>query len=174
MNGLPPNTPSWLKVFDADSTSIVVPDLVKNKWAPGSTVVITSNDQSYFGDQVRKISHVVSSRHNGHVRLILDKPIHRPQVVRDNVGFAVEVALLSRNIRIEGYPDGHFWVLYTPKIVQMIEGIEFKNMGQKSQLGRYPVSSDYFLLAKPCFSFLSFHSMHRFIFTFVETLAVAE
>eukprot|EP00850_Spirogloea_muscicola_P014820 SM000109S14134 [mRNA] locus=s109:55084:61209:- [translate_table: standard] len=57
-----------------------------------------------------------------------------------------EVALLTRNIVIQGGPNdpstpfigGHFIIHQTPS-VQFIEGVELVNMGQQGSLGRYPL-----------------------------------
>jgi hypothetical protein len=49
--------------------------------------------------------------------------------------FAVEVALLSRNILFEGGTGlgdgGHMWFFYTPSVVQTIEGLEIRQFGQQ-------------------------------------------
>ena len=61
----------------------------------------------------------------------------------DTPGMGVEVALLSRNIKIEGEPGGtaleggYFQVLHTPGVAQVIEGVEFTNMGQQQGKNRF-------------------------------------
>lgn len=55
----------------------------------------------------------------------------------------VEVALLSRNIKIEGKAGdsaregGYLQVFHTPGVAQTIEGVEFTNMGQEQGKNRF-------------------------------------
>ena len=76
----------------------------------------------------------------------LSSPIPLPITVEQSSDFAVEVALLSRNILFEGISEpgnilkgGHLVVFHTPNVKQTIEGIEVKNFGQQGYLGRYPI-----------------------------------
>jgi hypothetical protein len=142
VNGLPTSTPTWLHVHDViGSSAIVVSNSVRNKWGAGATIVITSEHQGYFGEQVRKITSISDVGSNS-VRLNLDQPINRPVTLRDSPDFATEVALLSRNIVFEGAPGtkgGHFWIMHTPRVRQRIEGVELVNFGQEGLLGRYPI-----------------------------------
>ena len=119
-------------------------DSVLNKWAVGAEVLITSHTRHYQDQQVRTLVEVRNDTDNpGYAILELDSAIHRPTTVVDNPLYAVEVALLSKNIRFEGAKDGddliggHFWILHTPNIVQTIEGVELFNFGQQGILGRY-------------------------------------
>jgi G8 domain len=139
VHGLPANTPTWLPLFDVDGDSaIIVSNSVQGKWGVGSDIVITSNTQSWTADQPRTITSV-SSASSGFVRLGLNAAIARPNTISDNVGFAVEVALLSRNILFDSESGGgHFMIMETPG-VQTIEGIEVKNFGQQGTLGKYPI-----------------------------------
>ncbi|KAL7487337.1 hypothetical protein ACHAW6_012934 [Cyclotella cf. meneghiniana] len=55
----------------------------------------------------------------------------------------VEIALLSRNIKIEGdaggtaLQGGYFQVFHTPGTAQTIEGVEFTNIGQQQGKNRF-------------------------------------
>ena len=77
--------------------------------------------------------------------------IAKPTTAVDDPRFAVEVALLSRNIAMTskyddpGYPkDGpHMMILHTPNVTQSIIGIDFRGFGQQGIRARYPV---YFLM----------------------------
>mmetsp|Transcript_81410 Transcript_81410/g.217728 ORF Transcript_81410/g.217728 Transcript_81410/m.217728 type:complete len:1270 (-) Transcript_81410:160-3969(-) len=142
LNGLPANTPTWLHIYDViGSSAIVVSNSVRDKWVAGATIVITSEHQGFFGDQVRTISSV-SDVGSGRVRLNLDKAINRPVTLLDSPDSATEVALLSRNIVFQGASGsdgGHFWIMHTPSVNQRIEGVEIVNFGQEGLLGRYPV-----------------------------------
>jgi hypothetical protein len=75
----------------------------------------------------------------------LDSAIIRPTTLVESKDYAVEVALLSRNILIEGGTDptarhgGHMMIMNTPSVVQSIIGLELRNFGQQGALGRYPI-----------------------------------
>lgn len=153
VRGLPDNTPTWVRLHDAIHKNgedlqfpsvIVVDAAVKNGWAAGAEILITSHTRDWDGHQVRKIV-AVSDYTRRLVQIELDAPIRRPTTLLQSEDFAVEVALLSRNIVIEGGPDskkfhgGHFWFMNTPSIVQSLVGVDFRNMGQQGTLGRYPI-----------------------------------
>ncbi len=61
----------------------------------------------------------------------------------EDIDYAAEIAILSRNIKIEGDDDGedrkggYFQVIHTPGIAQTIEGVEFFNMGRRGERDRY-------------------------------------
>ena len=81
-----------------------------------------------------------------HVVIVLDSDILKPITQVDNEDFAVEVALLSRNVVFEGATDdpnelhgAHLIVFHTPEVIQKLEGVEFVNFGQQGNLGRYPI-----------------------------------
>ena len=148
IHGLPPNTLAWTRLYDVVGTSnnpntILVPSSVIGKWGVGSEIVVTPHTRVWNETQVRKITSVTSS--NGFAALALDSPILRPTTMSDSPDYAVEVALLSRNIRFEGGPDstanhgGHFMIMHTPTVVQTIEGVDFYNFGQQGNLGKYPI-----------------------------------
>ena len=112
---------------------------------PGTQVVVTSHTRLWNEQQERTITQVANAPVSGYVALTLNAPIIRPTTMVESLDFAVEVALLSRNILFEGGSDdtishgGHFMVMHTPSVIQTIEGIEFKNFGQQGSLGRYPI-----------------------------------
>ena len=63
-------------------------------------------------------------------------------------GMGVEIALLTRNIKIEGkfiagvttqYQGGYLQIFHTPGVPQVIEGVEFNYMGQYDQKNRHPI-----------------------------------
>jgi G8 domain len=148
VRGLPANTPSWVYLRDisTDLRTIVVDATVQSKWAPGSEILITSHTTRWDGHQVRTIVQVAPYGSDGkYVSLTLSSAIDRPTTLIDSPDFAVEVALLSRNIVFQGGSDsitlhgGHFMVMQTPKVPQYIEGVDFQNFGQQGLLGRYPI-----------------------------------
>lgn len=119
---------------------------VKNKWGAGAEILITAQTRKWNDHQVRKIVNLSDySRRLGYVQIDLDAPIQEPTTWLQSNDFAVEVALLSRNIVFEGGDDtvdqqgGHFWVMNTPAVIQTLVGVDFKNFGQQGILGRYPI-----------------------------------
>eukprot|EP00978_Attheya_sp_CCMP212_P049705 scaffold698486_cov75-Attheya_sp.AAC.1 len=128
-------------------TGLIVPSDVAGCWDEGAEILITSHTNSFKDHQVRRLTgapipHPASGGH----RLLLDDTIVRPTTLQDSKDFAVEVALLSRNILVQGAHDdpnedhgGHCIFFHTPHIVQTMQGVEFRNSGQQGTLGRYPI-----------------------------------
>jgi hypothetical protein len=149
VNGIPPNTPTWVKLYNVaggttnNPTAIIVPESIQGKWSVGADILITSHTREWTDQQVRKITSVASSATSGYVQINLNTSIRRPTTILESSDYAVEVALLSRNILLEGGTDpsdgGHLWILSTPRVVQTIEGLEIKRFGQQGTLGRYPI-----------------------------------
>ena len=77
--------------------------------------------------------------------LELDSDIKRPSTFEDNPNYAVEVALLSRNIVFEGAPDdsndlhGAHLMVFLTGTPQLLQGVEFRNFGQQGNIARYPI-----------------------------------
>lgn len=148
IRGLPVNTTAWTRLSAIDGPSntpvkIVVPSTVIGKWGVGAEILITPHTRVWNENQVRTIKSITQS---GRFALLeLNSPILRPTTVSESPDFAVEVALLSRNIVFQGGPDtntqhgGHFMVMHTPTVVQRIEGVDFQKFGQQGTLGRYPI-----------------------------------
>ena len=155
IQGLPPNTPTWINLYDVAYLSgdtkerpsaIVLEESIKGKWDVGAEILITSHTRSWDGHQVRKIKKVSDyDLGEGYVLVELDAPIIRPTTIRQSKDYAVEVALLSRNIVFQGGPDdvenhgAHFSIRDTPKVKQTLIGVDFQNFGQQGYLGRYPI-----------------------------------
>ena len=117
-------------------------------WGSGSDVHVTS--ASYYNMwNSRKTNGFVSQIINvidngdGTANLQLSESAALPIISQeDNYDYAVEVVLLSRNILIKGDSDenekgGYVQVLRTPEISQKINGIEFVNMGRKTEEDRF-------------------------------------
>jgi G8 domain len=148
IHGLPRNTPSWTRLYDVAGNAtnpsiIMVPKTVIGKWGIGAEILITPHTRVWNQNQVRTIKSIRASESYAVVEL--DSPILRPTTMLESPDFAVEVALLSRNIVFEGGSDstvnhgGHFMIMYTPNVLQTIEGVELRNFGQQGNLGRYPI-----------------------------------
>ena len=60
----------------------------------------------------------------------------------ENSELAVRIALLSRNVIVQGdegeyRKGGYFQVLHTPNVSQSVQGVEFVNMGRRSEVDRF-------------------------------------
>jgi len=155
VHGLPSDTPTWVSLYDvvySDTddiqypSSIVVTDTVKDHWVAGAEILVTSHTLDWDGHQVRTITMVSEyTQRSGYVQLELNEPILRPTTRRESPDFAVEVALLSRNIEFVGGRDdidhqgGHLLIMNTPGVIQMLSGVSVRNFGQQGYLGRYPI-----------------------------------
>lgn len=120
-------------------------------WRIGYTIVIAPTGYNRHEKEVRTI---VGRRTVGaNTVFSLNEPLQHNHYGQDvdfdvqgrQVRMAAEVALLSRPITIRGSDEGnaegkggHFIVAHTA-LSQTIIGIEFTNMGQLGQLGRYPL-----------------------------------
>lgn len=145
IRGLPRGTKTWVNLYDVTGTrqstnGLVVPeDGVLGKWGEGAEILITSHTIKGSDQQVGRIASIDTNyMRDGYVRLFLEESITRPTTTRDDREFAVEVALLSRNIVFQGGRDnvehhgGHFWIFETSGSNQYIEGVEIVNFGQVS------------------------------------------
>ena len=158
--GIPSKAPTFVNLYDVvltqsndvtAVTDLIVERSVLNGWSAGAEILITSHTKEWDNQHERTILGVYDDyQHDpNYVRLSLDLPLsHVPTSMRrDSVDFAVEVALLSRNIVIEGasgdgdIPNhgGHVWFMQTPHVQQKMVGVELRNMGQQGSLGRYPI-----------------------------------
>ena len=180
ISGLPRDCPSWTVLRDVirsggdagegegDIVALVVDGSVDACWGVGSEVLITSHTRDPRDGQVRRIlSAATRGGAEGGRRgstddapvaatttLELDgPPILSPTTAADSEDFAVEVALLSRNVVFEalegdgGDGDGahegndalhgpHLIVLRSPDIRQELEGVELRGFGQQGNIGR--------------------------------------
>jgi hypothetical protein len=132
-----------LELVEASTPTIIVQEEgVKDCWNKGAEILITSHTTDFESAQVRRLVASPQSYEDGLVQLHLNETIIPPVTVRDGDGFAVEVALLSRNIVFEGAKDesntlfgGHLIVMNTPSVPQLIEGVEFRNFGRQGKNG---------------------------------------
>jgi hypothetical protein len=148
IDGLPDDTLAWTSLYGVvgpsnNPTTILVPSSVIGKWGVGAQILITPHTRVWNQNQVRSVKSIQLS---GRLAAIeLDSPILRPTTMSESKDFAVEVALLSRNIVFIGGTDataqhgGHFMVMHTPKVNQTIVGVDLQNFGQQGNLGRYPI-----------------------------------
>jgi len=140
--------------YDVDNISIVktsgpinaitVDNSVYEKWGVGAEVLITSHTNRWNDEQVRTISSIEPADESGFVKIGLNATIRAPTTMKDSSAYATEIAILSRNIKLQGAEDdpndlhgGHLMVMHTPGDGQDIVGLEVTNMGQAGNLGRY-------------------------------------
>ena len=104
---------------------------------------ITSSTLIWSDAQDARVSGV-SQKDNGNVVLELENPITPVLSDQEAPGYGVEIAVTSRNIKIIGEDDGtdnggYLQVFHTPGVAQVIEGVEFYNMGQLSRKNRFAI-----------------------------------
>lgn len=103
---------------------------------------ITSSTISNRDSQNAVIDSVTTDE-NGRATVKLETGIETVLSDLKTPGMGVEVALLSRNIKIEGeaggtaLQGGYFQIFHTPGVAQTIEGVEFTNMGQQRGKNRF-------------------------------------
>ncbi len=116
-------------------------------WGNGSDVHVTSASYYSWAQEKRngfesQIGSVVDNG-DGTANIQLNEAATLPIITEEENGdYAVEIALLSRNVKIEGEDDedkkgGYFQVLHTPGIAQTIQGVEFFKMGRRSEVDRF-------------------------------------
>lgn len=115
---------------------------VVSRWGSKSELHITSSTISNRDSQ-NAIIESVTINADGQATIKLLKGIDTVLTDKTVPGMGVEVALLSRNIKIEGeaggteLQGGYFQVFHTPGVTQTIEGVEFTNMGQQQGKNRF-------------------------------------
>jgi cell migration-inducing and hyaluronan-binding protein len=132
---------TWTKLADtaaAGSTSIQVLDA--SGWRAGDEIVLASTDFDPRQAERRTIAAVSGNR------ITLDKKLdymHFGKITFD-VDERGEVAMLTRNIKIQASPDaaqsfqgGHIMAMGTSRM--FVEGVELNRMGQNLTLARYPI-----------------------------------
>jgi hypothetical protein len=159
VHGIPPDTPTWVHVYDVAffatyNDTVFLPKSIYGKWSVGAEVVITPHTSVWNATQVRTIQSISSffAPNTNYVTVRFNESIVHPTTVVESPDFAVEVALLSRNILLDGGPNdgpedadqgGHLMISYTPNVIQTIEGVEIRNFGQQGNIGRYPIHFHY-------------------------------
>ena len=126
-------------------------------WGDDSDVHVTSathyNNHERNGGYSQIQSHVANG--DGTTNIQLREALTLPIIsVEENEDEAVEIALISRNIQIQGDDDednkgGYMQVLHTPDVAQVIQGVEFVNMGRMGEVDRFVScisSAAYFVL----------------------------
>ena len=130
---------------------ITVDGARSSRWAAGADIAITSSTLDWQDSQTATIDSVQPAdpaAGNGGTTLKLSSSIADVLSEKETPGMGVEVALLTRNIKIEGeyiegvsteFDGGYLQIFHTPGVTQTIEGVEFIHMGQQSAKNRYPI-----------------------------------
>jgi len=114
-------------------------------WGIGAQIVQTSHTLSHSDYNEVNITDIKIVDDYAHVTI--GNPVAKPTTEIDDSRFAVEVALLSRNIAMESNNDDpvnplhgpHLMIIHTPNVAQNINGVDFRGFGQQGVSARYPV-----------------------------------
>jgi hypothetical protein len=125
------------------TTSLVLPDSdgsLESCWGANSELLVTSNNLD-FDDVDTPTIKSISSNGDNTVTVELNDPIAMTSNEDTEGAFAVEVALLSRNILFSSdsndYAEGgHLIVAHTDQ-PQLLDGVSLNKFGQQGNLGRY-------------------------------------
>ncbi|CAI5484156.1 unnamed protein product [Closterium sp. Yama58-4] len=150
------DTPSWVRLRETANAgqSHILVDADVSNWAAGMTVALASTSNDLNEAEHHLIASVAADISNpGVFRINLQTPLkntHQGEVLPDGgsgtVGIFGEVALLDRHVSIQGTNEeaphqldgGHFIIYMTPT-KQILEGVQFKGLGNQGTLGKYPV-----------------------------------
>jgi len=124
---------------------LVVPKSVVGCWGVGAQILTTSHTLSWKDAVVTEITNITME--GDYALLTLNDTMQWHTTYKQSRLTAVEVCLLSRNVLIIGADDdvanekhgGHFIILQSPGVVQVVEGVEFRRMGQQGNMGKYPI-----------------------------------
>ena len=136
-----------VKLIYTPVKAIVINEVdVDQCWDVGAEAIVTSHTILPEDTQLIKITDIATDYDSGTTTISFNSTIPAHTTLKDSEDYAVEVALLSRNIQIKPQDEvdllnaedgGHFMILHTPNQFQFIEGVEFLRMGQQGILGRY-------------------------------------
>ncbi|KAM8866345.1 cell surface hyaluronidase isoform 1-T2 [Synchiropus picturatus] len=138
-----------------DQLVLNLQDEVQQTWRPGDQIVIASTDYSMH--QAEEFTLLPCPHCTSQQVRIQGKPLYsHVGEIMDGIDMRAEVALLSRNILIQGEMEnscygnnacqfynhdtygGHIQIFANFSSVHLSQ-VELKNMGQQGQTGRYPV-----------------------------------
>lgn len=141
------------EAYDTGARTLRVDTAFASCVRPGEEILITSHDIGGWDKQtVRTVESVDASSGTIVITETVVSDIPTEAVGGLEANFAVEVARLNRDIVLEAEQDivdpavdlevkhgGHFMVLHTPGVSQVISGLEINGFGQHGILGRYPI-----------------------------------
>ncbi len=123
---------------------LIIDGPTTTRWGVNANIHITSSTLSNRDSQ-NGVIQAITRNADGSATLKLKSGIDAVISDTDSPGQGVEVAILSRNIKIEGESGGtpeqggYLQVLHTPGVAQTIEGVEFVNMGQQKGNNRFAI-----------------------------------
>mmetsp|Transcript_14645 Transcript_14645/g.20891 ORF Transcript_14645/g.20891 Transcript_14645/m.20891 type:complete len:1853 (+) Transcript_14645:178-5736(+) len=127
-------------------SSLIVSSEVTSCWGVGADLLQTSHTLNWEDKNIVNITDITTNE-DGDAVVSIYPPIAKPTTQKDDERFGVEIALLSRNILIEGVMDdpvfpehgANFVVIHTPGVAQTLKGVHFRKVGQQGIFGRYPI-----------------------------------
>jgi len=128
--------------------SLLVPKETLKCWGTGSDIIVTSHTLSMYDTELLYIKNITLSEDGKFAEIKLPELIRKHTTVKDHPDYAIEVALLTRNMQFladrdddPGYPKhgGHIKFFHTPNVAQTLIGVEVLGYGQLRSLGRYPI-----------------------------------
>jgi parallel beta-helix repeat protein len=122
---------------------LILPKTIENLWSPGAEILLNSHTSDWEGHSVRTILSVENHDQEGYVSVRLNEAISQPLTLGSHPFHATEVALLSRNILLDGTDGAHLSILHTPGLTQVIQGVEFLKFGEEGVRDTYPIHFDY-------------------------------
>ena len=131
--------------FSPPVTKYVLPRSILNCWGVGADIVQTSHTLKHSDFNQVNITDIEDEGEGGNAIITIGTPIAKPTTEQDDPRFAVEIAILSRNIAFQSKDDdaafplhgGHLAIMHSPDSSQKITGIDFRNFGQQGNFGRY-------------------------------------
>ena len=116
-------------------------------WGIDSDVHVTSATYYSWHNEIDNgfVSQIkdVTDNGDGTSSIQLEKASTLPIISEEeNSEYAAQIALLSRNVIVQGHEGqdgkgGYFQVLHTPNMSQSVQGVEFINMGRRSEVDRF-------------------------------------
>lgn len=133
-----------MNITPQPAEGLVVDTSAVSNWAANSDLHITSSTMQRQDSQEAVIQSIQSNDDGTTSVIKLETAIAAVLSEKDTPGMGVEVALLTRNIKIESdgideNKNGYLQVFHTPGVAQTIEGVEFTKMGQKTLDNRLPI-----------------------------------
>mmetsp|Transcript_16095 Transcript_16095/g.46404 ORF Transcript_16095/g.46404 Transcript_16095/m.46404 type:complete len:1765 (-) Transcript_16095:207-5501(-) len=130
----------------APLNQFVVSNSVASCWGAGATILQTSHTLSREDENVLTVESITDNG-DSTATIRTTTPVAKPSSEADGSNYAVEMALLDRNVKIAPESDdsinpfhgAHFTIAYTPNVAQTLTGVHLSGMGQQGIFGRYPI-----------------------------------
>ena len=131
--------------FSPPVTKYVLPRSILDCWGVGADIIQTSHTLKHSDYNLVNITNIEDAGDGENAIVTIGTPVAKPTTEQDDPRFAVEVAILSRNIAFQSKDDdaafplhgGHLAIMHSPDSVQKLVGVDFRNFGQQGNFGRY-------------------------------------